>query len=58
MYKILTVILRIVHGFLRIVDTIRFRVRKIKKTHGVKINETLKEVKYEVSNESVQNEDV
>jgi len=58
MYKILTVVLRIVHCFLRIVDTIRFSVRKCNKTHGVKNEETLKEVKDEVSNESVQNEDV
>jgi len=58
MYKILTVVLRIVHGFLRIVYTIRFRVRKYNKTQSVKNKETLKEVKYEVSNESVQNKDV
>jgi len=58
MYKIFKVVLRIVHGILRIVYTIRFRVRKYNKTQSVKNNEALKEVKDEVSNESVQNKDV
>jgi len=59
MYKILMVVLRIVHSIQRIVDTIRFSVQRHSKTQGVTNNkETLQEVNNEVSNESVQNENV
>jgi len=59
MYKILMVVLRIVHSIQRIVDTIRFSVQRHSKTQSVTNNkETLQEVNNEVSNESVQNENV
>jgi len=59
MYKILMVVLRIVHSIQRVVDAIRFSVRRYSKTQSVKNNkETIQEVNNEVSNESVQNKNV
>jgi len=59
MYKILMVVLRIVHSIQRIVDTIRFSVQRYKQAQSAKNNkETSQEVNNEVSNESVQNKNV